>query len=271
MATCIEAKDSRRSQDGDDPSAELKFNIGDTTDDSAARLILLATAPVTWTVGGKTLVQKSRSVEPLGDKLWRGVVTYGRRQAEKNTGESTYQFEIGGGGSAHVCEAIEQTAYGADAPDCGHRINVVRDAERINVEGVDIEAPTYAWSETWYLPIGAVTPAYKAILFGIAGAPVNNATWRGFNAGEVKFKGVSGQQRGEEDWQLTFKFEASPNVTGLTIGTITGIAKKGWEYLWVLFEDTKDAAKARLVPNPIGVYVAQVYNTSIFALLGIGG
>ena len=38
----------------------------ETDDDSEARLLLLATAPLTWTVGGKTLVQKQRSLDPAG-------------------------------------------------------------------------------------------------------------------------------------------------------------------------------------------------------------
>jgi hypothetical protein len=118
--------------------------------------------------------------------------------------------------------------------------------------------------------VAAVTPAYKATLYAIAAAPVNNATWRGFAAGEVLFKGASGQQRGEEDWAVTFKFEASPNATGLTVGDITGISKKGWEYLTVLYEDAELGTPKKIVPKPVAVYVNQVYGSSNFSGLGIG-
>ena len=266
MATISEAKDSRKCTDGDDPSAELRFNIAGTEDDSEARLLLLATAPLTWTVGGKTLVQKQRSLDPAGGGHWKGSVTYGRRKTEKETGESSYQFEIGGG-SSHITQAIAQSKYPATAPDAKGAIGVTADGQ---VQGVDIQAPTYAWSETHYLPVAAVTPAYKATLYAIAAAPVNNATWRGFAAGEVLFKGASGQQRGEEDWAVTFKFEASPNATGLTVGDITGISKKGWEYLTVLYEDAELGTPKKIVPKPVAVYVNQVYGSSNFAGLGIG-
>jgi len=278
MSAITEDKDSRRSTSGDEPTAELKYTIQDCIDDGEARLLLLATAPSTYIVAGKTLVQKSRSHDPRGGGAWKCSVSYGRRKTEKETGESSYQFEIGGS-SHHITEAIQQTRYspsGDGAPAMQCRINVTRDATGHTIAGLDIDAPTYAWSETFYLAIGLVTGAYKAMLYAVAAAPVNKYAFRGFQAGEVKFKGASGQQRGEEDWAVTFKFEASPNATGLSIVAIdgspkiTGINKKGWEYLWVLYDEALDANAKRLAPEPIGAYVAQVYGESDFALLGIG-
>ena len=86
--------------------------------------------------------------------------------------------------------------------------------------------------------------------------------------GEVLFLGASGSQRGEDDWEITFRFAASPNVTGLTVGPITGIAKRGWEYLWVRYSDAED--QHVLVKQPIAAYVEKVYDEGNFAGLGIG-
>lgn len=36
--------------------------------------------------------------------------------------------------------------------------------------------------------------------------------WRAFAAGEVLFLGASGSKRGEEEWEITYRFAASPNV-----------------------------------------------------------
>lgn len=105
------------------------------------------------------------------------------------------------------------------------------------------------------------------MLFYLTGR-VNHAPFKGFAAGEVLFLGASGSQRGQEDWEVTFSFAASPNVTGLAVGQITGIAKKGWEYLWVRYEDAVDAHT--LVKQPAAAYVEQVYPYGDFALLGIG-
>ena len=63
---------------------------------------------------------------------------------------------------------------------------------------------------------------------------------------------------------------ASPNQTGLTVGDITNIDKKGWEYLWVYFEDKEDSAAKMLVKRPIAVYVEKVYEDGDFSQLGAG-
>ncbi len=82
------------------------------------------------------------------------------------------------------------------------------------------------------------------------------------------FQGASGSQRGQEDWEITFSFAASPNATGLTMGDITDIDKKGWEYLWVRYQDAED--EDVLVKQPAAAYVEQVYPYGDFSLLGIG-
>jgi hypothetical protein len=87
------------------------------------------------------------------------------------------------------------------------------------------------------------------------------------------FLGASGtqqwdSQKGDGPWNLSYKFIASPNATGLTVGEISDISKKGHEYLWVLYED--DVSDDTLLKKPKAVYVNQVYKTASFAGLGIG-
>jgi hypothetical protein len=84
----------------------------------------------------------------------------------------------------------------------------------------------------------------------------------------VLFLGASGSKRGEEDWEITFRFAASPNVTDLTVGDIENIDKKGWEYLWVRYTDAED--QNVLVQQPVAVYVEKVYELADFGALGIG-
>jgi len=98
---------------------------------------------------------------------------------------------------------------------------------------------------------------------------VNGAAWRDFAQGEVLFMGAGGSRRGGGDWEINFKFAANPNQTGLVVGDITGIAKKGWEYLWVRYVDAVDNAAKALTKRPAAVYVEQVYEYGNFAALGI--
>ena len=134
---------------------------------------------------------------------------------------------------------------------------------------MDITVPVYNFTETHYVATGLVTGAYKAALFALTGK-VNNATFRGFAPGEVLFQGASGSKRGPDDWEITYRFAASPNVSGLVVGSMTGISKRGWEYLWVRYEDAEDTAAKALVKQPLAVYVEQVYPYGNFAGLGIG-
>ena len=106
---------------------------------------------------------------------------------------------------------------------------------------------------------------------------MNNATFRGLAAGECLFLGASGTLHGTEtdtettgDWEITYRFAASPNKTGITIGSISGIAKKGWEYLWVRYADVEDMDAMAMVKRPVAAYVEQVYESADFSLLDIG-
>ena len=97
---------------------------------------------------------------------------------------------------------------------------------------------------------------------------VNGATFKGFAVGEVLFLGASGSQRGNDDWEITFRFAASPNRWNLAVGYISGIRKRGWEYLWVRYADAED--EGVLVKRPVAAYVEQVYEYGDFRQLAIG-
>ncbi len=117
-----------------------------------------------------------------------------------------------------------------------------------------------------------MTPQYIAALFALTGK-VNDAPWTvdvdgvrlTFAAGEALFLGASGSKRkSEQDWEIGFRFAASPNAANLTIGTITGISKKGWEYLWVRYADAEDDCAKAIVKKPVAVYVEKVYQEGNF-------
>jgi hypothetical protein len=117
-----------------------------------------------------------------------------------------------------------------------------------------------------------VTDAYIRGVSGVTGT-TNSGVFRGFQAGEVLFVGCSGSQewddeKGRGPWSLSFRFVASKNVTGETIGDIGGVNKKGHEYVWVRYEDAVDSNV--LLKKPKAVYVNKVYREEDFSALGIG-
>jgi hypothetical protein len=262
MAVIIEKYDSRESTVGvENPSVDLLYVVDGTEDDAAVRALVEATIPAIYA----GLVFQNYRIAHQGSGLWEVSVRYGKLEP-KQPGESSFSFDTGGG-TTHITQSLatvnSYAPAGETPPDFKGAIGVNNDS----VEGTDITIPVYNFKETHYIPVALVTPAYKAILFYLTGK-VNAAPFKGFAPGEVLFQGASGSQRGQEDWEITFSFAASPNAVGLTMGDITGIDKKGWEYLWVRYQDAED--EDVLVKQPAAVYVEQVYPYGDFSLLGIG-
>jgi len=245
---------------GDEESIDIHFLILDAADETIAAAALLATAPPAWYGLGRG----EYSAEPISLNTWKAIVNY--TSSEEESGSSTYEFEIAAD-TVHVSHSLETVGRyappGKTAPDCNRAIGVNGES----VDGCDVYVPTYAFSETHSVPAELITPAYKAALFSLAGK-MNGSAFKGFQAGEVLFLGATGSVKsGEPKSDITFRFIASQNVEGMSIGDIVGIDKKGWDYLWVRFEE--DLNEAQLVKRPAFVYVERVCPFGDFSLLGI--
>jgi hypothetical protein len=219
------------------------------------------------------------SVAYLGDNAWQVTINYEKAGAEPSTSDPLKRarsFDTTGG-TQHITQACSvgsggtldfEKRYPSSATNMSGAIGV--DSNGVN--GVDIVVPQLQWQESYDVPNAYVTAAYVRGLAGITGT-TNNATFRGFDAGEVLFLGCSGSQewddqKGKGPWSLSYRFVASKNVTGQTIGSISGVEKKGHEYLWVRYEDSVSGSS--LIKQPKAVYVSKVYKDSDFSLLGIG-
>jgi hypothetical protein len=247
-------------------ATEIHYLVQGTDSELLAIQAVRSAAPTTW----NDLERGEVTVELLPDTttFWDAAVRYSAPDQELEVGESSYSFDTGGG-TQHITQALAHVASyapaGKTAPDFKGAIGVTSDG----VEGVDITVPVYNFSETHILANSVVTNAYKGKLTALAGK-TNNATFKGFAIGECLFLGASGSKRGKGDWEISFSFAASKNRTSLTVGDISGIAKKGWEYLWVRYEDAVDATAKALVKKPLAVYIEKVYDEGNFADLGIG-
>lgn len=254
-------------EDEDNPSAQRRYKItNDTTaiDESDAETALLAAIPDPYR--GLPVVQYQ--IEPTESEfLWIGIVNYGKKQVrESGTGE--YDFDVGVKSEKRT-QAIATTAYTASgtAPDFKNAIGVSGD----RIEGADINVPTFGFSVTRFVDAADVDATLIGNLYSCA-AKVNSASYTvkgvSYAAGELLFLGCSGALRRSDQYALTYRFEANKNVTGQTVGGITGISKKGWEFLDVLYDDVADgSANNFVVKRPRAVYVHQVYETANFSTL----
>lgn len=215
------------------------------------------------------LMAESYSVSFLGDNAWQVQISYSKDGAEDGTEplKRARSFDTTGG-TQHMTQAFAESRFGTNAPDQLKAIGV--DSNGVN--GVDVVVPQLQWQESYDVPNTYVTSAWIRGVAGVTGT-TNNGAFRGFEAGEVLFVGCSGSQEWDDDkgrgpWSLSFRFVASKNVTGETIGDISGVSKKGHEYLWVRYEDAVDSNV--LLKKPKAVYVNKVYRESNFSALGIG-
>lgn len=262
--TVEERNTSRTSSSGEPAGAELRFIVRGTDDDLAARAALESSAPAVY----DGLPRKAVRVEPAGPMLWDGEAQYAPATFEQpEVGESSFSFDTGGG-TQRITQSLATVASfaapGLTAPDFKGAIGVTADS----VEGVDIAVPVYHFTETHVFDDTTVNDAFKGAIFVRTGK-VNSDAFRGFALGEVLFLGAAGSKREDGDWAITYRFAASPNATGLTVGDITGVSKKGWEYLWVRYEDAEDGAASSIVKRPVAAYVERVYEEAAMAGMGI--
>ncbi|MFM7932438.1 MAG: hypothetical protein ACKO9Q_32370 [Pirellula sp.] len=258
--TIIERFDSKEATESkDSPTHDLVYMIMNTEQYAVAKNLMASAVPDK--VGD--LFLDDYHIVHLGNGVWEGTAHYVKWKSE-----SQYSFDTGGG-TQHVTQSIanvgKYAATGFTAPDFMGAIGVTDD----RVEGTDITVPVFNFTETHYIEKALVTGAYKLALFSLTGK-VNGSGFKGFAKGEVLFLGASGSKRGLDDWEITFRFAASPNVAGLSLGSISGISKEGWQYLWVRFIDDEDPTAKALIKRPVSAYVEQVYSYGNFANLGIG-
>lgn len=276
MATVVEKFGSRRITFGQNPRAEYLYDVLEvvTVDDDYEALVKAAIETASpaedFDLG---LPRQDIEIERLGEHHWEARVIYqsSRGGGFLTPGESSFNFEIGGG-TQHITQSKETIARHAPVdetpPDFKGAIGVTADS----VEGVDIVAPVFNFSETHLFPATQVTESYKGTIFRLVGK-TNVSQFRAYLRGEVLFLGAAGARRGtnfDDPWEISFRFAASPNVTGLVVGDITGIDKRGHEYVWVRYADAEDETSGTIVKKPTSVHVERVYDEGNFSGLQIG-
>jgi len=252
--------------------AEMPVLVTDVADEAAARAAL--EVGIGGDYGGLTLDEIELG-ERLSETTWRALARY-TAPDDSAVLKSQYDFDTIGG-THHITQNLSTLGkYGplASLPEKGA---IGFDGQ--NVQGVDIVVPKFEWGETQYMywvpASGEWT--YMQMLMALTGR-VNDAEFRGFAAGEVLFRGAHGQRTGGlyNYWKIDFRFAASPNQTGITIGDIEDIEKPGWAYMDVRYSDALAEATATgeeedslVIPVPVAVLVHQVYEAGDFSELNL--
>ncbi len=205
-------------------------------------------------------------VEEQGHALFHVVAPYARNK--QDTGSVRLSFSTTGG-TIHITNSKSPVArYPSTATDFKGAINVHGKGGELQVDGTDVVLPATKLSYTFRHPQGVINEAKIRYLSEITGM-VNSDAWRGFAAGEALFLGASGSDGSDAEAEVTYEIAYSKNASGLSVGDIAGIAKKGHEFSWISYEDaedtTSDPGKTLPTKKPKAVYIDRVYDTLPFA------
>jgi hypothetical protein len=254
---------------------DLVYFFYGTDDDAEVLTAALSASPTTH--NGLERKSNDISITPIfvesNEGWWEARVPYGVAEWGFNVGSDSYSFDTSGG-IQHLTQSYELVAkYPTGAPlgttgenNGGAPIGATADG----VAGVDLPVGQFEWEETHIFSWGDIDDTYKDKLAELTGR-TNDATFQNCAEGEALFLGARGGKLPDNTGAITFRFAKSKNVTGLVVGDITGIDKKGWEYLDVFYEpkDIGSFPDKITIMVPKYVYIHRVTFKGDFSDLGI--
>jgi len=229
-------------------------------------------APMYVIVGGTYWTREGLSVNGIGNKYFDVTATYRSLLPADEDATDYIPGSIGWdttGHTEHITQSLPtQQRIPEDAPDYKGAINVSGDA----VHGIDVVRPAFRYSETWIRPVQSVMEcSYLGSVYRLTGT-VNAQQFRCFAPGEALFLGARGQWQEDQPYvAVTYEFEARPNDPNYYPWEGAGgtFNKKGWEHIWLKYED--EVGDNALVKVPVAAYKSKVYPEQSWAALGIPG
>lgn len=290
MAISIHQGRYRPASIGETAEATLDYYTFGEADETTAHAAALAQCQTDFPTGYRSLPLRFTSIEELAPSVFKCAMKFGLQQNQaqpstvpvpgtpsdpSNIFRPTRGFNTIGG-SAHIDTSLEVTqtvvVAGHTAEDFKGAINVEYsdDGSAAQVRGLDIVAPVADLTFTTQLPNAVVTADYLKDVIELTGR-TNDAEFFGHAIGELLFKGATGSQKGQDNWEITFHMMFQRNETGVEIGT-SGmvINKKGWQYVSTMFKMSDTSANGRETKRPVQAIVHTVYRSGDFEKLLIG-
>jgi len=177
--------------------------------------------------------------------------------------KTTYKSFSTMGGMVHLNQSFgTRNSYAASGTPPNYQGAIgVSDSD---VAGVDVPAPAFQFQIRKRFKY--VSDAYLETLGSVTGA-INSTTFKNRPAGSVLFLGAEGGEDDANYVDVNYHFAERKNQTGLVIGSITGINKRGWDYLWVRHREKVVGDLILQVPQ--FVYVEQVSFEADLNVLGV--
>ncbi len=176
-----------------------------------------------------------------------------------------------GAETRHTELAIEQDSEPApEAEKFG--LSIGPEGKDKELKGADVEEPVIEMQETHY--VTTFSTGLRTTLLGMA-QKVNDAPFRGFAAGEVRFRGFNTRKlvSGQTEIQFTFavnrqrEFEIAVTKDNGDEATAS-ISQDGWQWFWAQFGSKDDNGVKKQITR--SVHLATIYEEGNFSSLGIG-
>ena len=185
---------------------------------------------------------------------------------EEDDETPTESFDCGGG-TKHLLYSFGQRKVYGDK-DAGGAIGWNgKSGDDCEIAGVDV--PTAQLRETYTKPmkISKLTTSFKRKVAALVGK-VNSGSFKGWNAGEVMFLGMSYSTPAKKAKKVTvsFNFAIQPNESGVKVAG-KSVTKKGFEYVWAISKTVASSGTPKLEVK--GIYVDQVCEYASFSGLGL--
>lgn len=249
MATIEDA-----SQELADESGLRKYVVLDVAEAATARGLVNALAPAIW----NSLIKQDVKLTELGGGQWEGEVPYGTPERGEQ-GDIAWSFNIATQ-SVKITQALEHIHTYPDGGD-PHKgaIGVRDDGNGRTLEGCQVSVPYLTWDEEhWYPAAIVATHSFITTLENLA-ASCNEKAWRIWQKGELLILGMNtmGSKNCGSDVGIKFRFASSRTKMNQTFGDITGVTKRGHEYLWLEYEEAEVDGIA--VQKPVRAHIERVY------------
>lgn len=238
-------------------AAALKIDVPFVVTGCYTEVTALAVAQASSSVFRSNLWRNNITATLEGKGVWKGTVSYGQFQTAQ--GKWNLDFDTSGGTIRITHSKAQRAKYGTGAPDT--RAIGAHDGQ---VDGCDIVIPALKLTWSFNHPVMGMPLSRVRQLARYTGY-TNSDEWMGFEANELLFAGASGAMGSETETSVRYSMIASENATGLTIGSISAIAKKGHDYLDVIWQDEVVADKD--VKTAKYVYTHRVYDETAFGTL----
>lgn len=236
----------------------VEYNLigtaGEFPDEAAAAAYVYAVVPVFRNYAWIQDIQ----LKPQGPSFWHVSCPYGPLPKWPGSYEIHSRTT---GGTVHISAANSMVAkHGTGAPDT---VIIGQDGA-----GAEIVVPVQMRSYTFNFGRGIVTEFAMDYWESLVGL-VNSATWHNRPAGEVLYLGHDCKTTISADptSSVTFDFALSRNKTGITIGSISGIAKQGHDLIDIHTKTVVIAGQD--VQQEKYVYIQRVYErANFFSIFG---